>query len=172
MEKKVVHQASEAGKFRDPNDGTKRVLDLLIAKDGAFRTTERWVWEATKDLVKQGVVQVEDESTLTIGPDFEQFLLKMSSVDSSFNSTLASYRALLNDQIDRYSVRDDAVMEKLTSLATADEKIVYLTSVLSETYAKTAQMIAKTTALEAKLAELDVALSVLESMTFDEDSDR
>ncbi len=172
MEKKVVQQASEAGKFRNPNDGVKRVLDLLIAKDGAFRTTERWVWEASKDLVKQGIVQIEDESTLTIGPDFEPFLLKMSSVDSSFTTTLSSYRSLLNEQIDRYNVRENAVMDKLASLSTADEKIIYLTSLLSETYAKMSKVIQNTTAMEARLAELDVSLSVLESMTFDEDSDR
>jgi hypothetical protein len=63
------------------------------------------------------------------------------------------------------------VLEKMSAIPTTDEKIIYLTSVLADTFAKLDVALEKTAFLEGKLAEMDISLSVMESVTFDEDSD-
>lgn len=170
MEKKVVHQASQAGKFRDPNEPLRRALDLLISKQGVFRTDERWVWDVARPLVESGHL-VEDGNCLSIGANFEPLLLKLSESDSQFGTTLKLYRTLLNSRVAEFNLHDSAVMEKVNTLPTTDEKIIYLTSVLAETYGKLEKALEKTVKLEAMLQELDVSLSVIESITFDENTD-
>ena len=132
MEKKVVHQASQAGKFRDPNEPLRRALDLLISKQGVFRTDERWVWDVARPLVESGHL-VEDGNCLSIGANFEPLLLKLSESDSQFGTTLKLYRTLLNSRVAEFNLHDSTVMEKVNTLPTTDEKIIYLTSVLAET---------------------------------------
>ena len=60
----------------------------------------------------------------------------------------------------------------MQSISSTDEKILYLTSVLSDAYGKLSLAIEKTQSLEAKLAEMDLSLSVMESITFNEDSNK
>jgi hypothetical protein len=171
MEKKTVNTGVKVTKFRDPDAPLKRAVDLLIAKNGAFRTDERWVWDATHEAVALGVIKVEDDNTLAIGHDFEQFLLKMTETNSAYAGSLSAYRSLLRDRVEEFDLRDNDIMQKLHSLSSADDKIIYLTNLLSSVLAKTEYIVEKTTSFEAKLAEIDVSLSVIESMTFDEDTD-
>jgi hypothetical protein len=170
MEKKVVHQASQAGKFRDPNEPLRRALDLIISKQGVFRTDERWVWDAALPLVESGHL-VASGNTLSIGANFEPLLLKLAESDYQFGATLKLYRTLLNSRVAEFSLHDSTVMEKLSEFPTTDEKIIYLTSILAETCGKLEKALEKTAKLEAMLHELDVSLSVVESITFDENTD-
>ena len=62
-------------------------------------------------------------------------------------------------------------MDKISHMPNTDEKIIYLTSVLADAYGKLEKALEKTAKLEATLRELDISLSVVESMTFDENTD-
>ena len=168
---KVVRHAITETIKNTPVADVKRAIDLLISKDGVFRTDERWVHDALRPLADEGVV-TQDGSTISIGSNFETYLLNSCENYPEFSESLIGYRSLVQQKIEEYDVVDSDVMNKLQSIASTDEKLVYLTSVISETFGKLSKAIETTQALEAKLAEMDMSLSVMESITFDEDSNK
>ena len=168
---KVVRHAITETIKNTPVTDVKRAIDLLISKDGVFRTDERWVHDALRPLADEGVV-TQDGSTISIGSNFETYLLNSCENYPEFSESLIGYRSLVQQKIEEYDVVDSDVMNKLQSIASTDEKLVYLTSVISETFGKLSKAIETTQTLEAKLAEMDMSLSVMESMTFDEDSNK
>tara|TARA_B100000902_G_scaffold26214_1_gene31546 strand:+ start:20801 stop:21310 length:510 start_codon:yes stop_codon:yes gene_type:complete len=168
--KKVTHAITETIRLDSTKD-TIRALDLLIAKDGVFRTSEKWVHDSLRLLIKEGYVN-QDGTCLSIGENFEEFLLHVISENTNFTPTLVSYRSLIQKKLNEYDVAESEVMQHLNSITSTDEKLIYLTSVVSDTFGKLGIALEKTHALEAKLAEMDLSLSVMESITFDEDSDK
>ena len=168
--KKVTHAITETIR-PDSTKDTIRALDLLIAKDGVFRTNEKWVHDSLQLLIKEGYVN-QDGACLSIGENFENFLLQVISHNTDFTDTLISYRSLVQKKLNEYDVAESEVMQELNSIASTEEKIIYLTSVISSTFGKLGVALEKTQALEARLAEMDISLSVMESITFNEDSDK
>ena len=168
--KKVTHAITETIRLDSTKD-TIRALDLLIAKDGVFRTSEKWVHDSLQLLIKEGYVN-QDGTCLSIGENFENFLLHVISDNTDFTNTLISYRSLVQKKLNEYDVAESEVMQELNSIASTEEKIIYLTSVVSSTFEKLGVALDKTQALEARLAEMDISLSVMESITFNEDSDK
>jgi hypothetical protein len=168
--KKVTHAITETIRLDSTKD-TIRALDLLIAKDGVFRTSEKWVHDSLQLLIKEGYVN-QDGTCLSIGENFENFLLQVISDNTDFTDTLISYRSLVQKKLNEYDVAESEVMQELNSIASTEEKIIYLTSVISSTFGKLGVALEKTQALEARLAEMDISLSVMESITFNEDSDK
>jgi hypothetical protein len=168
--KKVTHAITETIR-PDSNKDIIRALDLLIAKDGVFRTSEKWVHDSLQLLIKEGYVN-QDGTCLSIGENFENFLLHVISDNTDFTNTLISYRSLVQKKLNEYDVAESEVMQELNSIASTEEKIIYLTSVVSSTFEKLGVALDKTQALEARLAEMDISLSVMESITFNEDSDK
>ena len=168
--KKVTHAITETIR-PDSTKDTIRALDLLIAKDGVFRTSEKWVHDSLQLLIKEGYVN-QDGACLSIGENFENFLLQVISHNTDFTNTLISYRSLVQKKLNEYDVAESEVMQELNSIASTEEKIIYLTSVISSTFGKLGVALEKTQALEARLAEMDISLSVMESITFNEDSDK
>jgi len=166
--KKVTHAITETIR-PDSNKDTIRALDLLIAKDGVFRTGEKWVHDSLQLLIKEGYVNQEG-TCLSIGENFENFLLHVIAENANFTDTLISYRSLVQKKLNEYDVAESEVMQQLNSIVSTEEKIIYLTSVVSSTFGKLGVALEKTQALEAKLAEMDISLSVMESITFNEDS--
>ena len=168
-EKTVTHAVTEII-LPQPIDATKRAIDLLIAKEGTFRTEERWVHDALKDPIDNGHI-IQEGASLSAGADFEGYLLSLSTHHEGFADTLVNYRSLIQSKIQEYNVSEFSVMQELSEIASTDEKIVYLTSVVADTFAKLNLALEKTQMLEAKLNEMDLSLAVMESVTFDEDSD-
>jgi hypothetical protein len=166
--KKVTHALSETIR-PDPVKDVKRALDLLIAKNGVFRTSEKWVHDSLAPLIKEGYI-TQDDTCLSIGEDFEGFLLGVVSRNTDFTETLINYRSYIQSKLGEYDVAESEVMQELQSIASTDEKIIFLTSIISSTFGKLGVALEKTQSLEAKLAEMDISLSLMESITFDEDS--
>ena len=170
MEKKVVQYAVPSVSVPQQADATRHAVELLVAKDGVFRTSEKWVYASLRGLIDSGHVKVSG-TTLSVGADFESHLLKMSDIDAGYTPILRDYRRSISEKISEYNVSSDAVMDKITHMPNTDEKIIYLTSVLADAYGKLEKALEKTAKLEATLHELDISLSVMESMTFDENTD-
>jgi hypothetical protein len=170
MDKKIVREAVAPVIIPTLADKTHRAIDLLIAKEGVFRTDESWVYTALQPLIKSGHVDV-DGNTISIGKDFELFLLDMSNNSSVYNNTLKNYRKLVASNVEKYDVTNFDVMDKVASIKNTDEKIVYLTSVLADTFGKLEEALTRTSHLENLCREMDISLSVMESITFDESSD-
>jgi len=170
MDKKVVQHALSSVPIPEHSDYTRRAVELLVAKDGVFRTDEKWVYSGLKGLIDAGHVNVSG-NMISVGSDFEALLLKMAEQDSYYTSILLDYRRSISDKINEYNVSSDAVMDKISHMPNTDEKIIYLTSVLADAYGKLEKALEKTAKLEATLRELDISLSVVESMTFDENTD-
>jgi hypothetical protein len=170
MDKKIVREAVAPAAIPTLAENTHRAIELLIAKDGVFRTDESWVYAALQPLIKSGHVDV-DGTTISIGKDFEPFLLGMADRASIYNTTLKNYRQLVASNAEKYDVTNFDVMDKVASIHNTDEKIVYLTSVLAETFGKLEEALNRTSYLENLCKEMDISLSVMESMTFDESSD-
>lgn len=170
MDKKVVQHAVSSVPIPQQADATRRAVELLVAKDGVFRTSEKWVYASLRDLIDSGHVKVSG-TTLSVGADFESHLLKMSDIDAGYTPILRDYRRSISEKISEYNVSSDAVMDKIADMPNTDEKIIYLTSVLADAYGKLEKALEKTAKLEATLHELDISLSVMESMTFDENTD-
>ena len=170
MDKKVVQHAVSSVPIPQQADATRRAVELLVAKDGVFRTSEKWVYSSLRGLIESGHVNVSG-NTLSVGSDFESYLLSMADMDAGYTPILRDYRRSISDKINEYDVSSDAVMDKISHMPNTDEKIIYLTSVLADAYGKLEKALEKTAKLEATLRELDISLSVVESMTFDENTD-
>lgn len=171
MEKKVVTQAVRGQQPRGNAEQIIRLLDFVVSKDGVFRTSERWAWDAARPLIRDGVLS-HDGETISAGVKFEEFLVEHSKDSDDLKTILSKYRSYIADRIQEYNLSNDKVMSHLQTLSSVDDKIIYLTSVVSQTFAKLDHMIEKTQLLEATLSEMDTALSVMETVTFDENSDR
>jgi len=170
MDKKIVREAVSPVPIPSLSEKTHRAVELLIAKEGVFRTNESWVHTALQPLIKSGHVNV-DGNIISIGKNFEFFLLDMSNTSASYNSTLKKYRELVASNVEKYDVTNFDVMDKVASIKSTDEKIVYLTSVLADTFGKLEEALNRTSHLENLCREMDISLSVMESITFDESSD-
>ena len=158
-------QVTEAAgsQMRKVDDSLPRVLELIVARKGSFRTDERWVHIAAEPLVKDGTL-IREGSFLTIGKDFEDTLLNLARDDDRFNKSLLDYRKLMHDRQNEYALTDFEVYDNLKNIKGTDERILYLCSTLSETMAKLDAALETTSKLEAKLKEMDFSLSVLESI--------
>ena len=170
MDKKTVTEAVSNQIRKQGSDDVTRALDLLINKNGVFRTDEKWVHTALRPLIDRGYVN-RDGATLTIGRDFESLLISLAEADLGTSKLLSGYRRFVASKVEEYDVTEFTVLEKMSAIPTTDEKIIYLTSVLADTFAKLDVALEKTAFLEGKLAEMAISLSVMESVTFDEDSD-
>ena len=169
MNKKTVYHATGDYVKRDDSDQVARALSILISKDGAFRTNEKWVYSALKKYIAAGYVKV-DGNLICIGADFESLLFSLLSENPRFSSLLLEYRRYADDLSKQYDVTDMQVLDRLDSIKSTDEKIAYLTKVVADTFGKLEAAISRTQELEAKLREMDISLSVVESIAF-EDSD-
>ena len=170
MDKKTVQHALSSVPIPKEADATKRAVELLISKNGVFRTDEKWVYSSLRSLIDAGYIHVSG-NTLSIGSNFENLLLKMAESDKDYSSLLKDYRSSVLQKMEEYGVATDTVMSKIASMPNTDEKIIYLTSMLAETHGKLEYAIRKTEMLEAALREIDMSVAVLESVTFEEDSD-
>jgi hypothetical protein len=170
MERKVVSSKAVSLPLPSGSDNTLRAIELLIAKDGVFRTNEKWVYSALRQLVAEGYVTLDD-NVISIGNNFESLLLNLAARDSRYAPVVGKYRIMVRDAVAKYDVQDFEVMESVHGIKNTEEKIIYLTSVLSETFGKLGVALENISRLEALIKEMDVSLSVMESMTFDEDSD-
>jgi hypothetical protein len=169
MTKKVVAVSSVNRHAQD--DSVVRLLDIMLSQDGVIRTNEKWVWDAARPLVATGVLN-SSKNVLSFGAAFETFLINFGDVNPSFKRILFDYRSLIAERVKEFDLSSDEVTQNLMSLTSTDDKIIYLTSVISSTFAKMEKMIEKTQALEAAFSEMDTALSVVETIAFNEDSDR
>ena len=158
-------QVTEAAGSQMPkvDDSLARVLELIVARKGSFRTDERWIHIAAEPLVKNGTL-IREGSFLSIGKDFEDTLLDLAKTDDRFSKSLLDYRKLMHDRQDKYSLVDFEVYDQLKEIKGTDERILYLCSALSEAMGKLDAALQTTSELEAKLKEMDFSLSVLESM--------
>jgi len=145
------------------DDSLPRVLELIVARKGSFRTDEKWIHLAAEPLIKDGTL-IREGSFLTIGKDFEDRLLDLAKSDDRFSKSLVDYRKLMHDRQNQYALTDFEVYDKLKEIKGTDERILYLCSALSEAMGKLDAALKTTSELEAKLKEMDFSLSVLESM--------
>ena len=152
-----------ASQVRRVDDSLPRVLELIVARNGSFRTDEKWIHLAAEPLIKDGTL-IREGSFLIIGKDFEDRLLDLAKSDDRFSKSLVDYRKLMHDRQNQYALTDFEVYDKLKEIKGTDERILYLCSALSEAMGKLDAALQTTSELEAKLKEMDFSLSVLESM--------
>ena len=110
-------------------DATRRAVELLVAKDGVFRTSGKVGIPVCGLWIESGHANVSG-NTLSVGSDFESHLLSMADMDAGYNFYLRDYCRSISDKINEYDVSSDAVMDKISHMPNTDEKIIYLTSVL------------------------------------------
>jgi hypothetical protein len=169
MDRKVVKFAATTMPVRDQFDQIKRLLNLVVAKEGTFRTDEKWAHEAARGLVGENVVTVRG-NLISVGSNFEPFLLSAIAVDSAFGEALYKYRTLIQQRISEFDLSDDTILMHLESMGSIDDKIMYLTTLVSTTSAKLKYIVERSQMIESTLAEMDSALSVVESV-LDENTD-
>tara|TARA_R100000742_G_C4274210_1_gene94097 strand:+ start:888 stop:1421 length:534 start_codon:yes stop_codon:yes gene_type:complete len=162
-----VKDAGSSQMDRD-DDSLLRAINLIIAKEGTFRTDENWVHRAVDPLVEAGIL-VREGSVISVGDNFEPTLVDIATVDQRFQESLTSYRALVTRQAESYGVIDTDIYDKLASLSSTEEKIIFLCGTLAETSGKLNVALEKANILESKLKEMDLSLSVLESISYDDD---
>lgn len=174
MNKKVVTEAGRYQMSRDNSEQLARVLSLLIARDGVLRTGERHIQQTLEPLVSSGVVRQnlsETTATFVLGPDFESFLLGW--VDSvsveKYSYLIKEYREYLIRIQEKHGQHSSQVFDTFTHLIASDDKFVYLASILGEVSQQVESLLKHMTALEARINELDFAMSVIENA--DESSD-
>ena len=169
MDRKEVKFAATTMPARDEFDLTKRLVSLVVAKEGSFRTDEKWAHEAARGLVSENVVTVRG-NLISVGSNFEPFLLSAIEVDSAFGESLYKYRSLIQQRIREFDLSDDAILVRLESMGSVDDKIMYLTTLVSTASARLQYVVERNQLIESTLAEMDSALSVVESV-IDENTD-
>ena len=169
MNRKEVKFAATTMPARDQFDLTKRLVSLVVAKEGSFRTDEKWAHEAARELVSENVVTVRG-NLISVGSNFEPFLLSAIEVDSAFGESLYKYRSLIQRRIREFDLSDDSILVNLESMGSVDDKIMYLTTLVSTASAKLQYVVERNQLIESTLAEMDSALSVVESV-LDENTD-
>ena len=97
------------------DDSLARVLELIVARKGSFRTDERWIHIAAEPLVKNGTL-IREGSFLSIGKDFEDTLLDLAKTDDRFSKSLLDYRKLMHDRQNKYSLVDFEVYDQLKEI--------------------------------------------------------
>lgn len=154
---------------KDQFASIRRFLNLIVSSKGSFRLDSFWTRDITPALEAAQVINI-DGNVASLGPNFESFVLRMAKTDPLFGEVLVGYRSFIQECFAEYDLKDDAIAKRLDSIGSADEKIVYLTSILSEVSAKLEYMVNRSQSMEATLAEMDTALSVVESI-LDENPD-
>lgn len=169
MSKKVTYNA--VGRLALPSYASQlmRAIDLIVAKGGFIRTDERWIYDALTPAIKAGYVNVNG-NTISIGSNFENMLLSLAQEDAGYLAIFMEYRKLLVSLAEKYDVADTNIMRDINNIVNTDEKIIYLASVLAETAGKVDVLIEKVNAIEALCSEMNLSLSVVESITLDENS--
>lgn len=170
MDKKVTYNAVSRLPVPSYASQQLRALDILISKNGVFRTNERWVYDALSELIKLGYINV-DSNVITIGSNFERVLISLCSADVDYAPMLINYRQMVTSIADKYNISDSEIMDSLNGYMGTDEKIIYLASVLNDIVGKVDLIIDRVNTLEALCSEIDLSLSVVESVTLDENSD-
>lgn len=94
MDKKVTYNAVSLLPLPSYASQQLRAIDVLISKNGVFRTNERWVYDALDNLIRSGHVKVND-NVITIGDNFESLLISLASSDTSYASMLVNYRSMI-----------------------------------------------------------------------------
>lgn len=154
--------------MRVDDESLLRAVNLIVAKEGSFRTDESWVHLAVEPLVSTGALRREG-SVISVGNDFEKSLVAIAEVDARYQETLLSYRSLVSRKASEYGVIDTDIYDKLASIESTDEKIMFLCGTLAETSGKLKVALEKADLLESKLKEVDLSLTILESISYDED---
>jgi hypothetical protein len=154
----------------DGLDSLHRVLSLIIARDGVFRSEEKWLHTLIDSLVRDGYLNREG-ATITLGVNIENLILHLSATSEKFLSVLKDYRVFIRSKAEEFNVVNTDVFQNIDTMQTTDEKICYLTSLLAESTAKLTLALDRAQLLEAKINEMDLSLSVLESMRTDENFD-
>jgi len=162
-----VKEAGANQMSRD-DDSLLRAVNLIIAKEGTFRTDEQWVHRAIDPLVDAGVL-IREGPSISVGNNFEPTLVGIADVDQRFQESVISYRSLVAKKAEEYGVVDASLYDKLSEIDSTDEKIVFLCSALAEASGKLMVALEKANMLESKLKEMDLSLSVLESISYDDD---
>jgi len=157
-----------ANQINRDDDSLLRAINLIIAKEGSFRTDEQWVHRAVDPLVEAGVL-VREGSVISVGSNFEPTLVNIAKVDQRFQESVISYRSLVTKKAEEYGVIDAGLYDKLSEISSTDEKIVFLCSALADASGKLMVALQKADMLESKLKEMDLSLSVLESISYDDD---
>ena len=112
MDKKTVTEAVSSQIRKQGSDDVTRALDLLINKNGVFRTDEKWVHTALRPLIDRGYVN-RDGATLTIGRDFESLLISLADADPGTSKLLSGYRKFVSSKVAEYDVTEFTVLEKM-----------------------------------------------------------
>lgn len=167
MEQKVTQHAFVRLPMPSNISRFMRAVDLLVSKGGTLRTDERSMYDALLPAIKARHVVV-DGNVISIGENFEQMLMSLAQDEPGFLSIFMEYRKLVSSLVDKYSVVDSNIMSNVSNIVNTDEKIIYLASVLAETAGKVDVIIDKVNAIEALCSEINLSLSVVESITFDE----
>tara|TARA_R100000742_G_C4244962_1_gene64020 strand:+ start:106 stop:639 length:534 start_codon:yes stop_codon:yes gene_type:complete len=162
-----VKEAGANQMSRD-DDSLLRAVNLIIAKEGTFRTDEQWVHRAVDPLVDAGVL-IREGPSISVGNNFEPTLVGIAEVDQRFQESVISYRSLVAKKAEEYGVIDASLYDKLSEIDSTDEKIVFLCSALAKASGKLMVALEKANMLESKLKEMDLSLSVLESISYDDD---
>ena len=167
---KTVSEAVSNLMQDDGMDSLHRVLSLVIARDGVFRSEEKWLHDLVDSLVRDGYLN-RDGATISLGVNIESLLLHLSGASEKFLTVLKDYRIFVRSKAEEFNVIDTDVFQNIDQMHTTDEKISYLTSLLAESTAKLSVALDRAQSLEAKINEMDLSLSVLESMSTDENFD-
>ena len=162
-----VKDAGSSQMNRD-DDSLFRAINLIIAKEGTFRTDENWVHRAIDPLVDAGIL-IREGSVISVGNNFEPTLVDIATTDQRFQESVIAYRSLVTKKAEEYGVIDAGLYDKLSEINSTDEKIVFLCSALADASGKLMVALQKADMLESKLKEMDLSLSVLESISYDDD---
>lgn len=171
MDQKIVSHAVSLPPVPTADGAVAKALQLLVAKGGVFRTDEKWVYTSLRPLINAGYVNVSG-NVLTIGTDFDTYLLSASRTNSEFIEIYTAYREWLLSNREQLSDKDNEVLDALDHFPTADQKIMYLGNLVSELSGSVNALTEIVENCVASINDLTLALNVVESVIYNENTDK
>lgn len=171
MDKKTVNHAVSWQNIPTDYSATIRALHLLVSGSGSITTQEKWIFKALRPLANAGFVTMTGNK-ISIGSNFDEFLLNASRTDDNFVQLYLEYRTWRAQQREELEVTDDSVFENLSHFATTDQQIIYLANLVSELSGTVEALKEIVNNCTSAVNGANISISVLESVVYDADSDQ
>ena len=152
------------------SDNLIRALEFVIANGGAFRTSEKWAVRALTPLVKQGVLKYEN-SIFAFNENVEKFFMELSDISDEYAVLYKKYRQLIISQREEFAGFDSNPTLDLSHFATTDQQLMFLAHTVSNLQQMVENLTESINSCVAVLNEVNISVSVLEAVVYNENSD-
>ena len=170
MDSKQVTHAVQRMPGPSSSDPLVRALLLLVSNGGGFSSGERWFHDAVTPMVSSG--HLRRESTyVSFGDNIEEALMDLMKVNTKFVEVFREYRKWALQQQEEFELINTDVLEGMKHFRTTDQQLMYAAQIIAELTGEVEALREALNTVMARLNDISINQSVLESVVYGEDTD-